>query len=194
MSYKLIGIKLGMHQFKDTAGTVCAATAIYCIPCTVIKFLSPKNLVLGYNSFFKKQLLNQKNLYTNSFEYKNTRNIFNSFTIGETLTLINFKDADHINVRAKKIGKGTLGNIKKNKFKRGPESHGSKHHRLQGSLGAGTSPGRVFPGKKMSGQDASKFSTIKKLKVLHRVPEYNTLILKGSIPGKKGAYVELTSD
>jgi len=62
-------------------------------------------------------------------------------------------------------------------------SHGSKHHRLQGSLGAGTSPGRVFPGKKMSGKDGNKQVTIKNLNIFYLNISKNILLLKGSIPG-----------
>ena len=63
-------------------------------------------------------------------------------------------------------------------------THGSKNHRAPGSIGMGTTPGRVFPGKKMAGQLGNKIVTIKKLKIIQIDLEENILIIKGSVPGE----------
>ena len=97
-----------------------------------------------------------------------------------------------INVQSLSLGKGTSGNIKLHNFKRGPVSHGSKHHRLQGSLGAGTSPSRVFPGKKMPKRGGNKLVTVRKLIVLDFFQNEGLILLKGSVPGKVGANVKIS--
>lgn len=71
-------------------------------------------------------------------------------------------------------------------------SHGSKNHRAPGSIGPGTTPGRVFPGKKMPGQYGNKQITVSKLKIVGIDTDRNLLILKGSIPGKPGNLVSIT--
>ena len=91
-----------------------------------------------------------------------------------------------IDVQGKSKGKGFAGTVKRYNFTRGPMTHGSKNHRAPGSIGMGTTPGRVLPGKKMAGQLGNKFTTIKKLKVIQLSSEENILIIKGSVPGKPG--------
>ena len=89
-----------------------------------------------------------------------------------------------VKVTGTSIGKGFAGNQKRHNFARGPMTHGSKNHRLPGSLGPGTYPARVYPGKKMPGRLGGKF-----VKILSEVNyinyEENFLGVKGSVPGKK---------
>jgi large subunit ribosomal protein L3 len=89
-----------------------------------------------------------------------------------------------VDVRGTSIGKGWQGAVKKYGFSRGLMTHGSKSHRQHGSVGAGTSPGRIFPGKKMHSQMGNETVTARKLKVM-RV-EDDCIIVKGSVPGKRG--------
>ena len=70
-------------------------------------------------------------------------------------------------------------------------SHGSKNHREPGSIGAGTTPGRVYPGKKMAGRLGGKQVTIRKLTVVRVDPDRNLLLIKGAIPGKPGALLNI---
>ena len=95
-----------------------------------------------------------------------------------------FKVDDVVDIRGTSIGKGWQGAVKKYGFSRGLMTHGSKSHRQHGSVGAGTSPGRIFPGKKMHSQMGNELVTAKKLKVM-RV-EDDCIIVKGSVPGKRG--------
>ena len=96
-----------------------------------------------------------------------------------------FSSGQKVNVTGKSIGKGFAGNQKRHNFSRGPMTHGSKNHRLPGSVGAGSTPGRVYPGKKMAGQLGSKTVTIKNSEVLFVSDSENILVLKGALPGKK---------
>ena len=70
-------------------------------------------------------------------------------------------------------------------------THGSKNHRLPGSIGAGSTPGRVYPGKKMAGQLGNKTVTIKNSEILFIDSEENILVLKGSLPGKKNSVLKI---
>jgi large subunit ribosomal protein L3 len=96
-----------------------------------------------------------------------------------------------VKVTGKSIGKGFAGNQKRNNFSRGPMTHGSKNHRAPGSIGAGSTPGRVYPGKKMAGQMGNKTVTIKNSEILFINPEENILVLKGSLPGKKNSVLKI---
>ena len=91
-----------------------------------------------------------------------------------------------VNIRGKSIGKGFSGLQKRHNFTRGPMTHGSKNHRAPGSIGMGTTPGRVLPGKKMAGQLGNKITTVQKLKVIQVNLEEHILVIKGSVPGKPG--------
>jgi large subunit ribosomal protein L3 len=108
------------------------------------------------------------------------------FSIGQVLNVDSFSPGQFVNIKGKSIGKGFSGLQKRHNFTRGPMTHGSKNHRAPGSIGMGTTPGRVLPGKKMAGQLGNKIITIKKLKVIQINSEENVLVIKGSVPGKPG--------
>jgi large subunit ribosomal protein L3 len=95
-----------------------------------------------------------------------------------------------VQVTGQSIGKGFAGNQKRHKFKRGPMTHGSKNHRAPGSIGAGSTPGRVYPGKKMSGQLGNKRVMVK-TEIIYANTESNILVLKGSLPGKTGNLLKI---
>jgi large subunit ribosomal protein L3 len=108
------------------------------------------------------------------------------FQVGQVLKVDSLSPGQLVNIRGKSIGKGFSGLQKRHNFTRGPMTHGSKNHRAPGSIGMGTTPGRVLPGKKMAGQLGNKFTTIQKLKVIQVNLEDNILVIKGSVPGKPG--------
>ena len=89
------------------------------------------------------------------------------------------------------IGKGFAGYQKRHNFARGPMSHGSKNHRQPGSTGAGTTPGRTYPGKRMAGRLGGARTTIKKLTVVRVDSDRNLILIKGAIPGKPGALINI---
>ena len=72
-------------------------------------------------------------------------------------------------------------------------AHGSKNHRLPGSTGAGTTPGRIYPGKRMAGRMGAEKVTIRKLTVVRVDAERNLMLIKGAVPGKPGALLSITS-
>jgi large subunit ribosomal protein L3 len=128
------------------------------------------------------------------FKYLKEFSVFEStsYEIGQKFTVEMFEIGQKINVSGLTIGKGYGGNIKKNGFTRGGMSHGSKHHRLQGSIGSGTTPGRVFPGKKMSGHLGMERRTVQGLEIIDIDTKENLIVIKGCIPGKSGNLLTVT--
>ena len=107
------------------------------------------------------------------------------------IKLNQFSVGQKIQAKGQAIGKGFSGNQKRHNFSRGPMTHGSKNHRLPGSIGAGSTPGRVYPGKKMAGQLGKETVKLKNVEIL-TVNSFNTiLILKGSVPGKQGSFLKI---
>lgn len=89
------------------------------------------------------------------------------------------------------IGKGFAGTVKRFHDHRGPMAHGSKSHRIPGSIGSGTTPGRVWKGRNMPGRLGGGGATVKNLRVIQVVLEKNLLLLCGSVPGKRGNEVRI---
>jgi large subunit ribosomal protein L3 len=111
-------------------------------------------------------------------------------TVGQKLSAPEmFKEGDYVDIRGTSIGKGFQGSVKRHGFARGLMTHGSKSHRQHGSVGAGTYPGRIFPGKKMHGHMGNETTTIKQLKIM-RV-EDDCIIIRGNVPGKKGNLIRV---
>jgi large subunit ribosomal protein L3 len=127
--------------------------------------------------------------YLKEFQVEKIEN----YDIGEKFSIDILKVGEKVNISGLTIGKGNTGNIKQHNFQRGCISHGSKHKRLQGSLGSGTTPGRVFPGKRMPGRSGGEKKTIQALEIIDIDVTNNILIIKGSIPGKAGNLVTIQS-
>lgn len=205
MMIGLLGNKIGMTQIFDESGNVIPVTILKVGPCIVTQIKTKEkdgydSIQIGYGHVPSKKLtqpelghLQKSNLkplkYLKEFKTTETEN----FTIGQILDVNSFTLGQLVNVQGKSIGKGFSGLQKRHNFTRGPMTHGSKNHREPGSIGMGTTPGRVLPGKKMAGQLGNKLTMIKKLKVIQLNPEENILIVKGSIPGKPGNLLNIIS-
>jgi len=113
------------------------------------------------------------------------------FKVGQIINLDTFSVGQKVRVTGKSIGKGFAGYQKRHNFSRGPMTHGSKNHRLPGSIGAGSTPGRVYPGKKMAGQLGGGMVTLKNTEILYVNSEDNIIVLKGSVPGKKNTTLKI---
>ena len=198
MGIGLLGNKIGMTQIFDESGNIIPVTILKVGPCTVTQIKTKiKNgytaIQIGYGKVLEKCLTQPKlghlqkvNIqplkYLKEFKTKEE----DKFIIGQVLNLDIFTPGQLVNIQGKSIGKGFSGLQKRHNFTRGPMTHGSKNHRAPGSIGMGTTPGRVLPGKKMAGQLGNKIITVKKLKVIQINSEKNILIVKGSVPGKPG--------
>lgn len=113
---------------------------------------------------------------------------------GDQIKVDVFKEGDRVAVQGFAKGRGFQGVIKRHGFRRGPESHGSSHHRRPGAIGMCSFPARVFKGKKMPGRMGAKKVTIKNLEVVAVDKERNLLFLKGSVPGFNGNFVALKGE
>ena len=199
MALGLLGNKIGMTQLFDEFGNIIAVTLIKIGPCVVtqIKTLNTDGynaIQIGYGDALLKHL-NQPQLghlqkaHVKPLKYLQEYLVENSidFQVGQSLNSKIFANATKfITVSGITSGKGFSGLQKRHDFARGPMTHGSKSHRAPGSIGMGTTPGRVFPGKRMSGQLGNTQTTLKKLKIVSVDFNNNLLIVKGSIPGKPG--------
>ena len=113
------------------------------------------------------------------------------YNLADSIDLNSFEIGQTVKVTGKSIGKGFTGNQKRHNFSRGPMTHGSKNHRLPGSIGAGSTPSRVYPGKKMAGQLGFKTTTIGNSTILYIDNDEKILALKGSLPGKEKNILKL---
>ena len=198
MAVGLLGNKIGMTQIFDESGNIIPVTILKVGPCVVtqVKVKSKDgydSIQVGYGNVASKALtqpelghLQKSNIQPLKYlkEFRITEE--DEFSVGQVLKVDSFSPGEFVNVRGKSIGKGFAGLQKRYNFTRGPMTHGSKNHRAPGSIGMGTTPGRVLPGKKMAGQLGNKITTIKKLKVIQINSEENILVIKGSVPGKPG--------
>ena len=198
MAIGLLGNKIGMTQIFDESGNIIPVTILKVGPCIVTQIKTELKhgynaIQMGYNNIPSKLLtqaelghLQKSNIqplkYLKEFKTDNS----NQFEIGQVLDVSSFSQSQFVNIRGKSIGKGFSGLQKRHNFTRGPMTHGSKNHRAPGSIGMGTTPGRVLPGKKMAGQLGNKITTVKKLQVIQINLEENILVIRGSVPGKPG--------
>jgi large subunit ribosomal protein L3 len=194
----ILGNKVGMTQIFNDNGDANAATVIKVGPFTITKIKSTaihgyNAIQIGYQRVQKKKLtkaklghleLSQTEPLRYLKEYTITGN--HKFELGQIIAVDKFKEGEFVDIRGKSIGKGFTGNQKRHNFSRGPMTHGSKNHREPGSIGQGTSPGRVFPGKKMAGRQGGGNVTISKLEILKIDTKEHLLIVKGAVPGKPG--------
>ena len=203
MPLGILGNKIGMTQIVDELGNLVPVTILRAGPCTVTQIKTAETdgynaVQLGYAQVSSK-ILNKPQIghlekvgvpllrYLHEYKVSDT----NELTLGQNLGVDIFEAGNLVDVTGISIGKGFAGLQKRHNFGRGPMTHGSKNHRAPGSIGAGTTPGRVYPGKKMAGQLGAKQVTIKKLKVLIVDAENNLIIVKGAVPGKPGNLISI---
>nr|YP_009502116.1 ribosomal protein L3 [Porolithon onkodes]ASB29718.1 ribosomal protein L3 [Porolithon onkodes] len=202
-SIGLLGKKIGMTQIFDNIGHTIPVTILQIGPCFVTEIKTIEKH--GYNAvqvgygIVKNQNLKKSELghliksnlpsvkYLKEFRIESSR----QFYLGEEIHSKDLQIGDYIDVQGKNIGKGFTGYQKRHKFTRGPMSHGSKNHRLPGSIGAGTTPGRVFPGKKMAGRSGNKKVTVKNLEIIDINQNNYFILVRGSVPGKNGNLISI---
>jgi large subunit ribosomal protein L3 len=113
------------------------------------------------------------------------------YEAGQQLDVSLFEAGELIDVTGVSKGKGFAGVIARHNFRRGPKTHGSDHHRAPGSVGAGTTPGRVFLNTRMAGHMGHEQVTVKKLKVVRVDPERNLILVRGAVPGARNGLLLL---
>ena len=203
MKAGLFAKKVGMTQIFDESGTILPVTILKTEVCQVSQIKTTETD--GYNAvqiaYGEEKLENinkatrghLKKVGDKGFKYFGEFHVASpeEFKLGQVVKLDTFSVGEKVRVTGKSIGKGFQGNQKRHNFSRGPMTHGSKNHRLPGSIGAGSTPGRVYPGKKMAGQMGGATVTLKNTEVLYINPEESILVVKGSVPGKKNTMLKI---
>ena len=205
MKKGIIGRKLGMTQIFDEKGNVVPVTVIEAGPCVVAQVKTVETdgynaIQLGYGEvkakhinkpeaghFAKSKLENKKHL--REFRLEDISN----FKVGDEVKADIFATGEKVDIQGTSKGKGFQGVIKRHGQHRGPMGHGSMYHRRPGSMGATSTPGRVFKGKKLPGHMGSVTVTIQNLDVVAVDMDKNVILVKGSVPGAKGAILKIKS-
>ncbi len=205
MKKGIIGKKVGMTQIFDEVGNVIPVTVIETTPNTVVQIKTIEKdgynaIQLGYGEikdkhinkpekghFSKVNLTPKKHL--REFRVENIEN----YKVGDEVKADIFQAGEKIDVQGITKGKGFQGVIKRHGQHRGPMGHGSMYHRRPGSMGSTSTPGRVFKGKKLPGHMGKNTVTIQNLDVVKVDMDKNVILIKGSVPGAKGAILKIKS-
>jgi large subunit ribosomal protein L3 len=202
MSIGLIGRKVGVTQVFQGDGTMVAVSVLAIEPNTVTRLRTDERdgytaVQLGTGAtkkLTKPEAGQQKDLPKGIGLLKTLREFrvdsVDGYEIGQKLAIGDvFTDGDVVDITGVSKGKGFAGHIKRHNFHRGPTSHGSDHHREPGSIGPGTTPGRVYKGLKMAGHMGDATATIKKVRIVRADTDRNLLLVNGSLPGPRGALI-----
>ena len=205
MKKGLIGKKVGMTQIFDEAGKVIPVTVIEAGPCVVAQIKTKETdgydaVQLGFGEIKEKKLnkpvkghFAKANVtpkkHLREFRLDSLENI----KVGDELKADVFAAGDKIDVQGTSKGKGFQGVIKRHGQSRGPMGHGSMYHRRPGSMGPTSTPGRVFKGKKLPGHMGRVTVTIQNLDVVRVDMDKNVILVRGSVPGAKGAILKIKS-
>ncbi len=205
MKKGIIGKKVGMTQIFDEKGNVIPVTAIETEGNIVAQIKTVEtdgyqSIQLGYGDvkdkhinkpeaghFAKAKLPNKKHL--REFRLDSVEN----YKVGDEVKVDIFEAGEKVDIQGTSKGKGFQGVIKRHAQHRGPMGHGSMYHRRPGSMGATSTPGRVFKGKKLPGHMGKVTVTIQNLEIVKVDTDKNVLLVKGSVPGPKGAILKVKS-
>ncbi len=192
----LIGKKLGMLQTFDEEGKAVGITVVQAGPCTVVQKKAPSAVQLGFETVkegrLSKPVLGQfKKAGIEPFAILKDMPVDDSedIEIGQKITADIFSQGDYVRVIGTSKGKGFAGVMKKWNFGGGRETHGSRSHRIPGSIGQCAWPSRVFKGRKMPGRMGGASVTCPSVQVVQVRSDENLLLLKGPIPGSRGSIV-----
>ncbi len=114
-----------------------------------------------------------------------------NYALGDTITVADFAEGTKLDITGTSKGKGTQGQIKRWHERRGPMSHGSKHHRLPGGLAAATYPSRVFLGNHAPGRTGRETITVQNVVLVKVIADKNLMLVKGAVPGGKGSLLKV---
>lgn len=202
MQKAIIGKKVGMTQVFDESGKVIPVTVIEAGPCVVVQKKTKEkdgyeSVQLGFGDILERKLTKPEaghfkkaevplKKYLKEFKLENS----DSMSVGDVLKADVFAEGDKVDITGISKGKGYAGVIKRFGAHRTPMSHGGGPvHRHAGSMGSGTDPSRIFPGKIQAGHMGHEQVTIQNLDIVKVDPELNLIAVRGAIPGPKGGLV-----
>jgi len=201
----ILAKKLGMTQMFLEDGSVARVTVLQAGPCPVTAIRTPERdgydaVQLGFGSTRERRLTRPELGHLKKADapplrrLAEFRNEAGELQLGETVTVESFQVGARVKVSGVSKGKGFQGTIKRHNFVSGPKSHGSHNIRAPGSIGASATPSRVFAGLRGAGQMGNRRVTQRGLEVVGVDSERNVLMVRGSVPGARGAVVEVRSD
>jgi len=197
----LLGRKLGTLQVFDDRGRLRGATALQVGPCYVTQIRTPERegysaVQVGFDEVKKltrpeaghlRAAGNLKLRHLAEFDARGA-----AYTVGERLGAELFEPGQKVDVTANSKGRGFQGGVRRHNFAGGPKTHGqSDRHRGPGSIGSGTTPGRVHKGTRMAGHMGAERTTVRNLEIISRNDEEGVLFVAGSIPGPQGGLVRV---
>jgi large subunit ribosomal protein L3 len=210
MAEAIFGRKLGMTQVFSTGGEARGVTVVEAGPCIVVQiktkerdgydaiqlgFGERKRLTKPMRGHINKHLGNPSTGSGQAFRFLREVRVDdpNQYEIGQTLGADVFEEGDIVHVVGTSKGKGFAGGVKRYHFSGGPKTHGqSDRHRAPGSIGSGTTPGRVRKGLRMAGHMGDERVTVKNLRIFQANTDRGVLLIEGSIPGGKNGVVRVT--
>ena len=199
VSAGLIGRKLGMTRIFGDDGSVVPVSVIEAAPNTVARLRTLEQdgyvalqLAAGNAKRLSKPVAGQfKHLERGRQRLATARELrldsSEGYEVGQQLDVSLFTAGELVDVTGMSKGKGFAGVIERHNFRRGPKTHGSDHHRAPGSVGAGTTPGRVFKNTRMAGHLGHERVTVKKLSVVRIDTERNLILVRGAVPGARNS-------
>ena len=199
----IIGKKIGMTQIFDETGKVIPVTAIQAGPCVIAQVKSVETdgynaIQLGFGEVKESKLNKPEKGHFAKASINATKHLrefrvddVENYKVGDEIKVDTFEVGDKLDVQGTSKGKGFQGVIKRHGQSRGPMGHGSMYHRRPGSMGPTSTPGRVFKGKKLPGHMGVQTITIQNLDVVKVDTDKNVLLVKGSVPGVKGAILKI---
>ena len=204
MQKAIIGKKLGMTQLFDEKGNVVPVTVVEAGPCVVSQKKTVETdgyeaVQVGYGDLKASKVnkpmkghFDKADVAPKKYHREFRLSDISAINVGDIIKADTFAEGDKVDVVGTSKGKGTAGVIKRWNFGRLKESHGTGPvHRHAGSLGACSSPSRVFKGKKLAGHLGSERVTVQNLSVVKVDAENNIIAIKGAIPGPKGGIVTI---
>ena len=205
MKKGIIGRKIGMTQVFDEKGNVIPVTVIEAGPCVVAQIKTAETdgynaLQLGFGDVKEKHINKPEKGHFAKSKIENKKHLrefrldsIEGIKVGDEIKADIFQNGEKVDVQGISKGKGFQGVIKRHGQHRGPMGHGSMYHRRPGSMGSTSTPGRVFKGKKLPGHMGRLTVTIQNLEVVRVDMDKNVILVKGSVPGAKGAILKVKS-
>ena len=197
MSVGVIGRKVGMTSVFAEDGTIVPVSVVAVEPNTVTLLRTPERdgysavqVGAGTAKKLTKPRLGQLKGLPRVKDVREFRlDDVTAYSVGQTLDVSLFAAGDSVDITGVSKGKGFAGTIKRHNFRRGPETHGSDSHREPGSIGGGTTPGKVFKGTRLPGRMGGDQVTVKKATIVRADAERNVLLVKGPLPGARNALI-----
>jgi large subunit ribosomal protein L3 len=201
MAEAIFGRKIGMTQVFSTGGEARGVTVVEAGPCVVVQIKTKETdgydaIQLGFGTR-KKVNSPLRGHFKKLGDFRYLREVRvadpNEYELGQTLGADVFEEGDIVHVVGKSKGRGFAGGVKRHHFAGGPKTHGqSDRHRAPGSIGSGTTPGRVRKGLRMAGHMGDEKVTVKNLRIFQADTDRGVLLIEGNVPGGVNGIIRVT--